>query len=111
MIIHLTPQFAETQQPIVTITGDTITINGDSFDFSPLAEGSTLPSDAIDSEWIIGDVTRTDGEIVLSLLLPHGSRAPESTRFPQPLTVTTDGPVELPIYDEPLPEPEEEPLP
>ena len=108
MIINLLAQRNDDDQPTVTVTGDTITINGDSFDFSPLAEGSTLPSDAIDSEWIIGDVTRTDGEIVLSLLLPHGSRAPHETRFPEPITVTTDGPVELPIYNEPLPEPEEE---
>ena len=106
MIFNLTPQRRDDDQPTITVTGDTITINGGSFDFSPLAEGSTLPSDAIDSEWIIGDVTRTDGEIVLSLLLPHGSRAPHETRFPQPITVTTDGPVELPIYDEPLPEEE-----
>ena len=111
MIVHLDPTRSDQDQPTVTVTGDTITINGTAYVFSPLAEGSTLPSDAIDSEWIIGDVTRTDGEIVLSLLLPHGARAPEATRFPQPITVTTDGPVELPIYDEPLPEPEEEPLP
>ena len=111
MIIKLIPRRMDDAQPAITVTGDTITINGTPFDFSPLEEGSTLPSDAIDSEWIIGDVTRTNGDIALTLLLPCGYRAPESTRFPVPITVTTDGPVELPLYDEPLPEPEEEPLP
>ncbi|HDN9016723.1 TPA: hypothetical protein P2I01_003627 [Aeromonas salmonicida] len=86
------------------VAGDVITINGDVADFSSLPEGAVIPRHAIDSMWIAGDVSRVDGVIHLSLLLPHGPDAPWATRFPaafsDPMTVT-DGVVPLPIYDSP----------
>lgn len=82
-----------------TINNDIITIDGIDYDFSPLPEGATLPQSAVDCPWLASDVERINGEIHLTLLLPHGANAPESTRFPAPITVTTDGPIDLPIYD------------
>lgn len=90
------------EQLVAYVVGDTITLNGASFDLSPLLGGETLPSDAIGKPWITGDVQRIDGEIHLTLLLPHGYNAPQETRFPaaqnEPMTVT-DGPVPLPPYE------------
>lgn len=85
----------------VTRQGDTLAVNGEAFDFSPLTEGATLPREAIKSDWFCGPVERTGGELVVTLRLPHGANAPESTRFPQPLYMTADGAVPLPIYDLP----------
>ena len=88
-------------------SGDTLTLNGDAFDFGPLEEGETLPADAIDSPWIVGDVTRTDGVLHITLRLPHGANAPEETRFPEPVIDPPDGEVALPPYEIEDPEPEE----
>ena len=87
--------------------GDTLTLNGEAFDFAPLEEGETLPADAIDSPWIAGDVTRTDGALHITLRLPHGANAPEETRFPEPVIDPPDGEVALPPYEIEDPEPEE----
>lgn len=80
-------------------SGDTLIINGNLYDFSPIPEGGLLPRDAVQCEWLASDVERIDGEIHLTLILPHGPNAPEATRFPEPIYVTEDGPVELPPYD------------
>lgn len=80
----------------VSVAGDVLTLNGVAFDFMDLPEGATLPREAIDSPWIAGDVQRFDGILQLPLLLPITADASDAARFPQPLTVTQDGPVELP---------------
>ena len=77
-------------------SGDALTVNGTVYDFSPLADGATLPREAIDCEWICGDVSRINGELEIPILLPHGPDASEAARFPEPLTVTIDGEVVLP---------------
>jgi hypothetical protein len=81
--------------------GDVLTINGEAFDFGPLPEGATLPAEAIDSDWFAGPVERIDGELHLTLVLPHGPQAPEATRFPAPLDLGGDGPVDVPVWAEP----------
>lgn len=78
-----------------------ISIGGDDpevLDFTDLPEGAMLPAEAIGSEWIIGPVSRIDGELHLTVKLPHGPLAPESTRFPEPVHVTEDGNVTVPDW-------------
>ena len=96
MLINLSPQRRE---DILTISkiGDALTINGVPFDFSQLPDGATLPKEAIDCEWIVSDVSRINGEIELTILLPHGANASHETRFPEPIVMTTNGQVVLPI--------------
>ena len=89
-------------------SGDTLTLNGETFDFSPLAEGETLPADAIDSPWIAGDVTRTDGALHITLRLPHGANAPEETRFPETIIDPPDGEIALPPHSSPEVEDDED---
>lgn len=79
--------------------GDVLYVNGEVFDFGPLLEGATLPQDAVLSDWFPGAVDRIDGELHLTIRLPHGPNAPHSTRFPEPITVTEDGPVDIPVYN------------
>lgn len=80
-------------------SGDTLTINGEIFDFSAIPDGATLPRAAVDCDWLASDVERVNGVLTLTVILPHGPNAPEETRFPEPLTLTTDGPIALPAYD------------
>ena len=86
---------------VASRSGDTLTLNGEELDFGPLEEGETLPADAIDSEWITGDVTRTDGVLHLTLRLPHGANAPEETRFPETIIDPPDGEIALPMHSLP----------
>ncbi len=79
-------------------SGDILTINGEAFDFSALPEGATLPRDAVTCDWLASDVTRTGGVIHLTLILPHGPRAPAETLFPAPIAAT-DGAIGLPAYE------------
>lgn len=80
-----------------SVTGEVLTLNGEAFDFTQLPEGATLPADAIDSEWIVGDVSRINGELHLTLRFPHGPNPSQAVAFPQPIHVTEDGPVALPF--------------
>lgn len=88
------------EQLVLSRAGDVLTVNGEAFDFSPLADGATLPAEAIASDWFSGPVERIDGVLHVVLTLPHGVNAPEETRFPAPVTLTTDGPVAVPAYEE-----------
>lgn len=101
MKIKLSPN-NHTARLTAVVNGDALILNGIELDFSPLEEGDILPAIAIDSPWIASDVTRTGGEISLTLCLPHGANAPHETRFPAafdvPMTVTA-GPIPLPPYD------------
>ena len=104
MIINLSPTQAlpgQTPALSLSVDGDTLTIDGTALDFAPLDEGDTLPADAVEHDSIVGDVTRQDGEINLTVLLPIGPGAPEAARFPGPINAK-GGPVKLPpLYEEP----------
>lgn len=95
MIIKLSPQRRD-DQLTATVKGDVITVNGLALDFGPLPEGATLPQDAIDSEWITGSVTRIDGQISLTLLLPHGASPSDAVAFPEAIEID-EGDVPLPF--------------
>lgn len=98
MILNLVPMRRNTALT-VSRAGDVLTINSKVFDFSGIPEGASLPRQAIASDWIAGDVERDDqGQLTVPLILPHGPNAPESTRFPAPVTLTADGPVDLPPH-------------
>ncbi|MBK5002996.1 hypothetical protein IAE37_005272 [Pseudomonas sp. S31] len=97
MIINLSPVRMD-EELLANRKGDLLTLNGEVFDFGPLTEGATLPQAAVDCKWFAGPVERVDGALVMTLALPHGADAPETTRFPQPITVTADGPVSLPVH-------------
>ena len=87
------------------VAGDVLTINGEAFDFSGVPDGATLPRGAVACAWLASDVERIDGEIRLTLILPHGPNAPRETLFPDPVQVD-DGEVPMPPYarEEPVEE-------
>ncbi|WP_103171619.1 hypothetical protein [Paracoccus sp. SY] len=98
MKIILSPQLCAAPF-VMSAVGDVLTIDGMEYDFGPLAEGDVLPRDAVDCPWLASDVTRENGHVCMTLILPHGTTAPHETRFPEHLTITEDGPVELPPFD------------
>ncbi|MBS3183767.1 hypothetical protein JIQ88_01560 [Pseudomonas sp. PCH44] len=106
MIINLSPVRMDDRLRVER-AGDTLVLNGESFDLSPLLEGASLPASAISSPWFTGSVDRVGGELSLTLILPHGADAPQSTRFPEPIVTTNDGIVALPPYELAVDEPEE----
>lgn len=75
--------------------GATLLINGEVFD--PSTYDKSLPH----TQWIVGRPESLEDGWSVTLLLPHGSPAPRATRFPDPIVVSTDGPVELPPYEGP----------
>lgn len=83
----------------VSIDGDMLKINGDLYDFTAIPEGAVLPSTAVDCAWLASDVTRLNGDIHLSLILPHGAHAAKEALFPTPVHVTTKGPLVLPTHE------------
>ncbi|MEG0148805.1 MAG: hypothetical protein RR701_05430 [Comamonas sp.] len=95
MIIKLSPVRSDNHL-VVAVNGNALLINEELFDFSQLQDGEALPRAAIDSPWFFGDVKREGGVLHVALVFPHGPEASEVARFPVPITVTQDGPVDLP---------------
>lgn len=90
---------------VINVEGDVIMIEGESFDFSPLNEGDILPASAINSNHFVDNVTRENGEITVTVVLPHGVNAPYERRFPVDVDIDF-GSVELPEYDIKVEEPD-----
>lgn len=95
MQIKLSPQRLDGTL-IASKAGDVLTLNGEAFDFTQLPEGATLPTEATASDWIVGPVSRINGELHLTLRLPHGPNPSQAVAFPEPIHVTEDGPIALP---------------
>lgn len=99
MIIKLTAQRRD-DSLVVIRTGDILTLNGVSFDFSRIGEGGTLPKSAITSEWFAGDAERVAGELIVHLRLPNPWNYSPEQAFPTPLMNVPDGTV---LFPQPLP--------
>lgn len=95
MLIKLSPRRFDAELA-VTKQGDKLTINGMTLDFTPLADGASLPASAISSEWVVGGVERAAGDLVLTLCLPHWPDAAEAVRFPADIVNPKNGAVNLP---------------
>lgn len=100
MIINLVPQNRPNTAVYIKV-GDTISVNGEVFDFSRIQEGDTLPREAIFSDWFAGDVERVGGNLILSITSPFPPNYSPEQAFPSPVVMHGDGEVPLP---QPLPE-------
>lgn len=96
MHITFTPMRRDDQLSL-SKSGDMLTINGEVFDLSGIPDGATLPQSAMPCDWLASDIERIGGVLHLTLILPHGPRAPQETLFPQPLSAQ-DGVIDLPAY-------------
>lgn len=98
MIINLSPQRSDETLSVIK-SGDVLTINGEAFDFSPLPDGAELPATAVASAFVIGTVRRVDGDLEITLKLPHGANPPAHIAFPDPIIDPPDGPISLPTEE------------
>lgn len=94
MHISFSPQSRYDTLTLERSAPDRLRINGELFNFGPLPDGGTIPD--VPSEWIVGPVERIDGEIHLTLILPHGPNPSQAVAFPEPIHVTQNGPITLP---------------
>ncbi|WP_269801354.1 tail fiber assembly protein [Pseudomonas monteilii] len=94
MIIKLSPVRSDDGLSVAK-TGDILEVNGVALDFLRLADGATLPAEAVGCDFVIGPVERINGDLVLTLMLPHDADAPQGARFPVDL-YPADGQVQLP---------------
>lgn len=104
MRISFIPQRRDDPITLEKSSGDRLRINGDLFNFNALNDGDMIPAGVVPCDWIIGPVERSDGEVKVTLILPHAPNPSQAVAFPEPITVTDDGPIEVP-HD---PEPQEE---
>lgn len=98
MRISFSPQYRQ-DGPLVLekSSGNRLRINGELFNFNPLQDGDLLPPGTVPSEWIVGPVERVDGEVRLTVILPHGMHPSPSVAFPEPVIVDEDGPIPVPV--------------
>lgn len=99
MKITLSPQLRG-DTLAVSKYGDVLTINGVAFDFSALPDGATIPAGEVPCEWIVGPVERVDGDLDLTLILPHGDDPGKAVAFPAAIIDPPDGPIALPHDEE-----------
>ena len=97
MKINLSPSRRDDQLS-VSVAGEILTINDLAVDLSFVTEGIEVMAEEIGCDWLAGAVSRSDGNLELTLILPHGPNAPHETLFPEPIVVLSDGPVDLPQY-------------
>ena len=94
MILKLSPVRSDIHLSVAK-TGDILEVNGVALDFSRLADGATLPAEAVGCNFVVAPVERINGDLVLTLMLPHDADAPQGARFPVDL-YPADGQVQLP---------------
>jgi len=99
MIIKLSPQRRDDTLS-VTRLNDALIVNGETFDFSKIGEGDTLPAEAISSGWFFDKVERVSGELQLTLLLPNPWNYSPEQAYPVDLVNVPNGLVQFPL---PLP--------
>lgn len=97
LTINFTPQRNDKGQLVVNWNDPLLTVDGIEYDLSLIPDGATVEHE------ILLKVERSSTDYSVELLLPHGGNAPLTTRFPQPLVVTENGPVDVPMYNEEVP--------
>lgn len=95
MKLSFSPQVSGRLLAVVKL-GDALKINGDLFDFAMLPEGASLPSSAVNCDFIVDDVRRVDGHVNITLLLPIAWDATHDACFPSPIINPPDGVIRLP---------------
>lgn len=81
--INFNPVFFAPKTEIKTI-GTLLTLNGVDYELSDLPDGAEA------NHPVLGCVTRAGNDYEMTVILGHGSKAPESVRFPAPLEIASD---------------------
>jgi hypothetical protein len=95
MDIKFMPQIRDARFELIK-SGDTLTINGERFDFGRMKDGDTLPRASVASEWFMSDVEKVGDSLQFTMLLPIPVKYSQEQAFPATLFSVPDGPVKLP---------------
>lgn len=88
--IVLSPQFSNAELRLEK-TGSFLKINGVPCYFGTLNDGDEIPSEAIDSDVIVGGIKKVDGIVHLTVIMPYSDAdVPEHIRFPEPIMLIED---------------------
>lgn len=71
------------EQTKATLSGLVLTVNNKAFDLSEIPDGATV------NHPVLQNCTRNGDDFELTLTLTHGANAPEETRFPRPVEITS----------------------
>jgi len=93
LTIKFSPIRSDVGQLTASLAGKVLTVDGIAYDLNLVPDGASVEHD------VLKELTRTGDDFELTLTLPHGAKAPEETRFPQPVMVTVDGDIDVPIFD------------
>lgn len=77
-------------------SGDILTINGDELDFSDLPEGGEYPVGSINNPHVLGGVSRNNGHVELSIILPFSNIFWSGASKSHVCFVNSDGPIDMP---------------
>ena len=75
----------------LSFTGTVMTLDGTDYDLSEMPDGADVAHPEFSA-------SRNGDEYTVKIRLRYINGAPHHTRFPEPIEVTEDGPVELPPY-------------
>lgn len=78
---------------IVKWSAPILTVDGTNYDLSELPDGATAEHP------VLSTAARNGDDYTVSITLRYRHGAPEATTFPEPITVTKNGPITLPPYD------------
>ncbi|GGA65788.1 hypothetical protein [Pelagibacterium lentulum] len=96
MHISFSPQRRDDTLTLERTAPNRLRINGELFNFSPMEDGDVIEAGTVPCDWIVGPVEKIDGEVRLTVRLPHGPSPSQAVAFPEPITVTEDGPIAVP---------------
>ena len=88
MKINFTPQRRD-DDLLLTVAGDVVSVNGVAYDLSVITEGATLPAAATDCLLLSGDISRINGELSLTVFLPHKADPHKAIAFPEPVNISS----------------------
>lgn len=94
LTIKLSPQRRNPEQLIIEWYDPILKVNDENYDLSLIGDGDTAEHD------ILKIVERTLDDYEVTMILPHGAKAPESTRFPEDIILIGNGSITLPPYEE-----------
>lgn len=95
--IKFTPQSSDAKLEM-SKTGETLTINGVDADFSDMPDGADYPAESIESDFVLGGISKVDGVVHMTIIMPyiHTDDIPESVSYPSGVFVEQDGRISLP---------------
>ncbi len=79
---------------------ETSSYNGDAFNFASLPTTPPFPAGVVPCDWITGQVDRINGDLHLTLILPHGPKPMPAQAFPEAIVNPADGVIALPQNEE-----------